>query len=200
MTLDTMSSEKPNTREKILDASSQLLAEHQGKGVRMSDIAKATGISRQALYLHFPSRTELLVATTRHIDERLDVDRRLAPSRAAKTGRERLVLFVDAWGNYIPEIYGVARVLIAAQDTDDAAATAWQDRMLAMKDGCRAAIEALQRDGDLAKQWDTQAAIDMLWTLLSVQNWENLTRACGLSNAEYVARITQVANGAFVRS
>ena len=47
-------------------------------------------ISRQGVYLHFASRTELLVAATRYLDEVLDVDRRLAPSRAATTGAERL--------------------------------------------------------------------------------------------------------------
>jgi hypothetical protein len=54
----------------------------------MSDIAEATGISRQAAYLHFASRTELLVAVTPHLDEVLDVDRRLAPSRAAQHSPE----------------------------------------------------------------------------------------------------------------
>jgi len=44
--------------------------------VTMADIAKAAGISRQALYLHFPTRVDLLVAMTRHLDAQNDIDDR----------------------------------------------------------------------------------------------------------------------------
>ncbi|MBL4878008.1 MAG: helix-turn-helix transcriptional regulator, partial [Hyphomonas sp.] len=55
-----MSSENLETREKIMRATWKLLEESGGSGVRMSDIAKAAGISRQAVYLHFPTRADLL--------------------------------------------------------------------------------------------------------------------------------------------
>ncbi|MEE8093243.1 MAG: helix-turn-helix domain-containing protein, partial [Gammaproteobacteria bacterium] len=145
-----MSSENIETRTRILDATVRMLEEQGGRGVRMGDIAKAAGISRQAVYLHFSSRAELLEATTKYRDRLLDLDRRLAPSRAATSGVERLALYIEFWGHYIPEVYGVAKALLLAQDTDEAAAAAWQDRMLAMRDGCRAAIDALHADGKLA--------------------------------------------------
>ena len=140
------------------------------------DIAAAAGISRQAVYLHFASRTELLVAATKHVDEVLDSDRRLAPSREATCGVKRLDLYIESWGRYIPQIYRVAKGLMLAQDTDEAAAAAWKDRMLAMRDGCRAAIEALHADGNLASEWTPKRATDALWTMLLVPNWENLHR------------------------
>ena len=152
----------------------------------MADIARQAGVSRQAVYLHFASRAELLEATTRFVDERLDLDRRLAPSRAATSGIERLALYVEFWGSYLPDIYGVAKALMLAQDTDKAAAAAWKDRMAAMRDGCRAAIEALHSDGALAPEWTPKNATDALWTMLLVPNWENLTIECGWSNQQYV--------------
>jgi AcrR family transcriptional regulator len=175
-----------------------MLEERGGRGVRMGDIATAAGISRQAVYLHFVSRVELLVAATRYLDEVLDVDRRLAPSRAAKTGVERLTLYIECWGHYIPDIYGVAKALLLARDTDDAAEAAWKDRMLAMRDGCRAAIEALHSDGTLAPEWKPRNATDALWTMLSVQNWENLTSECGWSTRQYVNGMKILAKRAFV--
>ena len=193
-----MSSENIETRTRILDATVRMLEQHGGRGVRMGDIAKAAGISRQAVYLHFPSRAELLVAATRYLDEVLDVDRRLAPSRAATSGVERLALYIECWGNYIPDIYAVAKALLLAQDSDDAAAAAWKDRMLAMRDGCRAAIHALHSDGTLAPEWKPQIATDALWTMLSVQNWENLTSECGWSTRQYVNRMKILAKRAFV--
>jgi AcrR family transcriptional regulator len=194
-----MSSKNIETRTRILDATVQMLEKNGGRGVRMGDIAKAAGISRQAVYLHFASRTELLVAATRYLDEILDVDSRLAASRAATSGVERLALYIECWGHYIPEIYGVAKALLLAQDTDAAAAAAWRGRMLAMRDGCRAAIDALHSDGTLAPEWTPKRATDTLWTLLLVPNWENLTDECGWSTQQYVRWMKTVAERTFVQ-
>ena len=117
-----MSSDNLETREKILDSAWKLLVGDGASAVRMGDIAKLTGISRQAVYLHFPSRAELLIATTRYIDEVKEVDQRLAASRSAESGLVRLDAYIEAWGNYIPEIYGLAKALMVAQDSDEAAA------------------------------------------------------------------------------
>ena len=193
-----MSSEDLKTRQRILIATVEMLEQHGGRGVRMGDIAKAAGISRQAVYLHFSSRADLLVAATQYLDEVLEIDRRLAPSRAATSGVERLALYIDCWGNYIPEIYGVAKALLLAQDTDEAAATAWKDRMLAMRDGCRAAIDALHSDGMLAQGWTRKNATDVLWTMLLVPTWENLTGECGWSTQQYVHWMKAVAKRTFV--
>jgi len=55
-----MSSNEKNTRTKILEATWKLMEDRRGQGVRMGDIAKAAGISRQAIYLHFDTRTALM--------------------------------------------------------------------------------------------------------------------------------------------
>ncbi len=197
--LYTMSSKKLDTRTRILVATVEMLEEHGGRGVRMGDIAKAAGISRQAIYLHFASRAELLEATTKYLDEVLDLDRRLVPSREAKSGVERLALYIEFWGRYVPEIYGVAKALLLVQDTDDAAAAAWKDRMLAMRAGCRAAVDALHSDGDLAPEWTPKRATDALWTMLLVPNWETLTGECGWSTQQYVRWMKILAKRAFVK-
>ena len=193
-----MSSKNSETRTRILEATIRVLEQEGGHAVRMGDIAKAAGISRQAVYLHFASRTELLIAATLYLDELLDVDARLAPSRAAKAGVERLRLYIEVWGNYIPEIYGVGKALMVAQDTDEAAAAAWRDRMIAMKDGCRAAIDALHADGTLARGWTRPKATEALWTMLLVPNWENLTLECGWSTKEYIRWMQFLAHRTFV--
>ncbi len=194
-----MSSERNETRMRILAATVRMLEEYGGRGVRMSDIAKESGISRQAVYLHFASRTELLVATTQYLDEKLDIDGRLAPSRAAKSGLKRLDLYIECWGNYIPEIYSVAKALLLAQGSDEAAAVAWDDRMAAMRDGCRAAIDALHAEKILAPGWTRREATDALWTMLLVPNWEALTIDCGWSTKRYVRWMKNQAKRALVK-
>jgi AcrR family transcriptional regulator len=181
-----MSSEKIETREKILKAALKRLEAGHAASVRMSDIAKQAGISRQALYLHFPARAELLIAAARYLDEVKDIDARLAKSRNAATGVERLDAFIEAWGSYIPEIYGVGKAFLAMKDTDEAAAVAWEDRMQAVRHGCNAAIKALKADGALSRDHSVKQATDILWTMLSVRNWEQLTGACGWSQRRYI--------------
>ena len=197
---DTMSSENIKTRTRILQAAWKLLEAGKGKGVRMSDIAKQADISRQAVYLHFSNRSELLIATTLYIDEMNNSDARLSASRSAKTGIERLDAFIDAWGNYIPEIYPVAKALLAMKDTDDAAAKAWYHRMQALRQGCEAAVSALDRDRKLSENYTQKQATDVLWMLLSVRNWELLTIECAWTKQQYIDKTQQLAKQVFVIS
>lgn len=194
-----MSSKNIETRTRILTASWELLENHQGQGVRMADIAQRAGVSRQALYLHFKTRTDILIATTRYIDEVKGVEDRLMASRAAKTGLERLEAFIDAWGNYIPEIYGVVKALLAVRDSDAAAAKAWDDRMQAVREGCQAAITALENDGKLSLNFTMAHATDILWVLLSVRNWEQLTQKCGWSQKDYMTNMKKQARTLLVK-
>jgi AcrR family transcriptional regulator len=175
------------------------MEERNGQGVGMRDVAEAAGVSRQAVYLHFASRAELMVATARYGDQVLGLDERKRSFQAAGTGVELLEAYVEFWGNYIPEIYGVARALLEARETDEAAAAAWDDRMGAVRESCRITIEALHRDGMLAPGWSRDEAVDLLWTMLSIRNWEHLTNDCGWSQGQYVARMQELLKRALVR-
>lgn len=193
-----MSSARSETRTRILDSALALLESGEANAVRMADIAKQAGLSRQAVYLHFPNRAHLLIAATRHLDEIKDVDGRLARSRAAKSGIERMDAYIDAWGGYIPEIYGVAKALLAMKDSDQAAAEAWNGRMQAFREGCAAAVDAVAADGRLSPDLKPKEATDLLWTLLSVRNWEHLTIDCGWSQKAYIASAKRMAANALL--
>lgn len=188
-----MSSEKISTRTRILKSTWALLEDGGGSAVRMSDIAKAAKISRQALYLHFRNRTELLVATTRYLDKVHDIDSKLVQSRTARTGKERLTAWVEVWGNYIPTIYGIAKALMAMQETDKEAKAAWNDRMQAVRHGCAAAVAAIDTDGNLNKDLTVDEATDVLWTLQSVRTWEHLRVECGWSQERYIGLMQYLA-------
>lgn len=195
-----MSSPTPDTRTRILQATWKLLEQQDGHGVRMTDIAAEASISRQAVYLHFATRAELLIATTRYLDEVKGVEERLAPSRAAISGTDRLDAFIAAWGLYIPEIYGVARGLLAVYNTDEDAANAWDQRMQAVREGCHAAIATLKKEKNLAQGWTVETATDLLWSMLSVGNWERLTQDCGWTSDEVVVRLQRQAKSSFIKT
>lgn len=188
-----MSSPDTSTRDRILKASLNLLEESKGRGVRMSDIAKRAGISRQAVYLHFSTRAELLIATTHYLDRIKGSEQRLEASRTAKSGVERLDAYIDAWGHYIPAIYGAVKALLAMRDSDVEAAEAWDERMRDVRHGCAAAIADLKRDSKLTSDFSEQQAVDILWTMLSVRNWEQLTMECGWSQEKYIENMKSLA-------
>jgi AcrR family transcriptional regulator len=194
-----MSRGESETRTRILEATWRLMEERNGQGVRMRDVAEAAGISRQAVYDHFGSRAQLMVETARYGDEVRELDQRLRRYRAATTGVERLESFVEFWGNYIPEIYGIARALLAARETDEAVAAAWDDRMGVVREACRDIIERLHRDGTLAPGWSREEAADLLWTMLSIRNWDSLTLERGWPTSRYVARMQELTKRVFVR-
>jgi len=194
-----MSSGESETRTRILEATWRLMEQRRGQNVRMQDIAAAAGISRQAVYLHFGSRIELLVAAIRYGDQVLGLDERKRRWQATTSGVEKLDTYVEFWGNYIPEIYGIARGLLAARETDEAAAAAWNDRMNAVREGCRVTIEALHREGMLAPEWTREEATDIFWAMLSIRNWEQFTSECGWSTSQYISRVQTLAKRVFVQ-
>lgn len=193
-----MSSDKLDTRTRILLTTWQLMEKQNGQNVHMSNIAKATGISRQAVYLHFASRTDLMIATMEYVDEVTGLNERLAELESAPTATHLLESAIDVWGNYIPEIYGLAKALLRTRDTDEATAAAWNNSMACLKDACQATIDALEAEGLLAPEWDRLDAIEVLYMMLSIHNWEQLTVECGWSTAKYVAHMQQLAKQAFV--
>ena len=188
-----MSSDNLSTRDRILKAAWELLDSNPGVAARMSDIAKKAGVSRQALYLHFPNRTELFIETTKYQDSVFGVEEMLEPSRNARTGVERLHAYVTCWCAYIPKIFAVAKTLMVMKETDEDAARAWSDRMGDVREGCAAAISALARDGNLTPELTKDEATDLLWALLSIANWEHYTQVCGWEQSRYVDVVNQAA-------
>lgn len=193
-----MSSNKSETKTKILAAALKLLTSNAGKDVRMSDIAKRAGVSRQAIYLNFESRTELMIATVQYGDDVNGAQEQVKPWRDAK-GVEKLDTWIDFWGNYLPQIFGVAKALMLARETDEAAAAAWQDRMADIQRSCQITIQSLSDENQLADTWKVKTAGEMLWAMLSVSNFEQLTADRRWSTKQYVKNMQFGARQMFVR-
>jgi AcrR family transcriptional regulator len=194
-----MSSKKNPTRIRILQSTWKLLEAGKGNATRMSDIAKAAKISRQALYLHFPNRAELLLETTHYVDEIHGIDSKMAKIQNAQTGIEHLTTWVDVWGNHIPEIYGIAKALLAMKDNDEAAQAAWNDRMQAVRRGCSAAISDLNSEGVLKDSLGEKEATDILCSIHSIGTWEQFRLECGWSQVDYIAMIQTITAQALLR-
>ncbi len=186
-------SRQKDTRTKILKAAWALLEANPGKNLSMGEIAKASGISRQAVYLHFSSRTELLIATSHYVDEVNDLEQRLKVVQECQSAVTMLEAFISTWGSYIPEIYGVSKALMISKENDEATALAWKKIMGCLQNLCKDIIQKLITENRLSPHWGKQSASDFLYGLVSISNWEQFTLECRWSNEEYVSHLRHTA-------
>ena len=183
-----------STRTRILETTWRLLESEPGHIPSMSKIAKETGLSRQAVYLHFTSRTDLLISTTQYVDEVKGLDERLSKLAQSKSIEDKLSRFVEIWGGYIPEIYGVSKALIISKETDEDAAEAWNEVMGCLRKICLEITEELFSSNQLNSEWSPETGADFLWTLLSVHNWEQLVLICRWNQKGYICHLEKAIN------
>ena len=79
----------------------------------MEDVASAAGISRQAVYLHFKTKAELIIAVVEHAKTRLGFERAVERIKAAKTGEDALVELFDMHAELTPKIARASRSIEA---------------------------------------------------------------------------------------
>jgi AcrR family transcriptional regulator len=188
--LYTVSREIISTSDQILEAASALMTKRGGADVTMAEIAKAAKLSRQAVYLHFADRAELLLSLARYVDEKRGIGEELRKLREAASGVEALGIMVSIQVRMNPGIWAIARAVDAVRRTDADAERTWQDRLKHRLEGCKEIVGRLQKEGSLRKGLDPQAAADLLWTITSLRMY-----SAAIREADH--RITAV--GAFGR-
>ncbi|MBL4739375.1 MAG: TetR/AcrR family transcriptional regulator [Sneathiella sp.] len=159
------------TREEILDKAWDLVAQG-GANVSMADIAKAVGITRQSIYIHFKSRGGLLDALVKRADERENIIENLEQAIETVSASERLDKCLTVWFEFVPIIHPVATDLIALRKHDPDAAFAWNDRMKDLHGIFHRLTESLARDEKLSPLWSASDAADYLWVSVSMQSWD----------------------------
>lgn len=132
-----------------------------------------------------------------YIDVVKGVHERIAQLLQANNALEQLEAFMQFWGNYIPEIYGLAKALLNTRDTDKAAESAWEECMSHLRGISQKVIESMVQEGILAKHLNQKQASELFWALVSIQNWEQLTIECGWTTEEYIERMTETLKRAF---
>lgn len=164
-----------SSEARILDAALACLRE--GGGLTMAQVAEKAGLSRQAVYLHFPGRVALLAA--------LQARQPMAPDfEAAPSARAALGLLVAAQANADPG-------LMVLDEPEDAA----QARLAR----CHAVALRFQAEGALAPQLSPAAAADLLWSLTGPRLWDALVTGRGWSTERTRAHVTFLATGAVTK-
>jgi AcrR family transcriptional regulator len=179
-----------DTKARILDAVWRLVTRRGRADLTMGDIARAVGLSRQAVYLHFPNRAALLVAAVRHFDEQHgDVAAR--ERRRALPPVESFEAGIRAWLAYLPQVLSVAGALEAAAMVGDEGADAWHDRMRYLREGQRYYVARLAEHGLLADGWTVDEALDWMWARTHPSVWRHLVVEQGWDRDRFVDRVVR---------
>jgi AcrR family transcriptional regulator len=180
------------SRERVLDAALKLIRRRGDASVTMAQIARAARLSRQAVYLLFADRADLMVALAGHVNESLGLPARIQRVMNARTGIGMLEAFVSMQAEGNPAVWAVARAIDAVRRTDAAAERAWQSRLKSRLDGCRVIVSRLQADGSLRRGLDPSIAADLLWTMTSLRTWEDLVLEREWSPGQYQRYVTNL--------
>lgn len=178
----------PETRTRILEATWELIEEH-GFEVRLSDVAKKAGVSRQALYLHFGDRSGLFVALVEHIDASQGWADIRSHIFGAPTGVESLRRWVEGTSSLASRIDVIAQVVEADQYRDKAMAAAWRDRMNGRQSLILAMMERIAGEGRLASGWTASDAADVVYVYTMPGPWRELTRELRWSTDKYDSKV-----------
>ena len=145
----------------------------------MAEVARQAGLSRQAVYLHFPDRAGLLAALLARA-----ANKPSAGIDAAPSARAALATLAGQLARTYPTAWPVVRAMGGDAGNNDLAAA------------CRALAERFRSEGALAPHLSPQAATDLLATLLSLAVWKELVIGRGWDCARYKSHISFLAAGA----
>jgi AcrR family transcriptional regulator len=179
-----------STRERILGNALDLIEATPDQVPSMSALARATGISRQALYLHFPERASLLLALVEYVDERENLHAEVAKVQAAPGGSAQVRAWAEMQARRNPRIAAVARALDQTRHADAPAATAWRDRTTNRLRAASGLVDRLRGEGHVHQSWTNDEAAALAWELLSFRVWDDLVNEAGLPPDRYVEIVT----------
>jgi AcrR family transcriptional regulator len=179
-----------STRERILDAATGLVEAQPETVPSMSAVARATGISRQALYLHFPDRSALLLASVEHVDDREGLRAAIAEVDAAPDGPAQVRAWADMQARRNPRIASLARALDQSRHGDEPAAAAWRDRTANRMRAATAIVQRLRGEGRVHRSWTAAEAATVVWELVSFRVWDDLVNEAGMTPERYAEIVT----------
>ncbi len=191
--LDSMSSGgRPDTRRTILEAARVQFEEQGYFGAALESVAKRAGVSRQAIYLHFDSKADLLNALHVHIYE-TDVVPALArhPVWTAPTALDALDAMIAVDAEVAWKVWRIHEALVVARrhhpEVDETLRPREEERY---QEYVRLG-RWLKKEGAMSPKLRVGTFADILWGLTSLGTFQNLVIERGWS----IERLTKWVRG-----
>ena len=185
----TMTKQGKETRRVILEATWKVLGQRKGAPFNLDEVARVAKVSRQGLYLHYGTKTELLLRAVAHMRDKLGYDDLVAGVASAATADAALSALLDAHVELTPRFMRAARALEAERVRDPAMEAAFAARKSDRRELCGALAERLAKDKRLAAGWAADDVADLLWVMTSAGVTEDLLGRRGWTHAQLLKRL-----------
>lgn len=153
------------SRRAALAAAKELLAARGFEALSMSEIADRAGISRRALYNHFPTRTKLVGALFDFIAETEGLADSTQRVWQCRDGASALREWAAHVARYHPRLLRIDRAVSRVRDTDPDAMRHWQRVRRAKLENCERLVRMLTAAAQLAPGWTEESAARMIYAL-----------------------------------
>lgn len=177
---------RPETRTQILDAAREMFEELGYHRAGLGAVAKKAGVSRQAIYLHFPSKVDLLTAL--HLDiYATDVVPALErhPITDDMTALEALDAMIAVDVEVISQVWRIHEALTTARRQHPEVEETLRPREAERYGELLDRALRLKREGALPSTLRAGALADMLWGLIGVGTYLSLVVERGWSLDQY---------------
>lgn len=177
---------RPQTRTQILEAARAVFEELGYYDAGLGAVAKKAGVSRQAIYLHFPSKAELLSALHLHIfatDVVPAIERH--PITGAVSALDALDAMIAVDVDVVSKVWRIHEALQMARrqhpEVEETLRPREEERYRELHDLGR----RLKREGALPPNIRAGMFADMLWGLMNVGTYRSLVIERGWSLNQY---------------
>ena len=162
------------------------------------DRSRTAGISRQAVYLHFASKTDLLQQLTAWVEEQADLGALLAPVSDAPDGEEALRALLHAAAVFEPQIHALARVTDQVRDRDPAVQAINADRMARRLAGMTSVVARIEAEGRLRPGWDVETAATFVWLTTAPPSYHAIVVELGWTAEAWADATFRLLRDAFI--
>ena len=155
------------TRGMLLAAARAILEEEGFEALTMTAVAARAGVTRRAVYMHFPTRAELVGALFDYVSSIEGLAESLQEVWEAPDAGAALDTWAAHLARYHTRLIPVDRAVQRVWRLDPDAA-AHRKRVVGEKlSTCRRLARRLAEEGRLARGWTVESAADMLFALIS---------------------------------
>ena len=175
-----------STRTQILDAARAMFEEFGYHGASLGAVANRAGVSRQAIYLHFPSKAELLTALHLHIfatDVVPVLERH--PITDTMTALDALDAMIAVDVEVASKVWRIHEALAIARRQHPEVEQTLRPREEEHYGELLDLGRRLERDGALPPSIRAGTFADMLWGLVNVGTYRSLVIERGWSLDQY---------------
>ncbi|MFC6010225.1 TetR/AcrR family transcriptional regulator [Nocardia lasii] len=176
---------RQETRGRILDAARAMFEEFGYHGAGLEAVAKRAGISRQAIYLHFPSKVELLSALHLHVYETDVAPVMLRHPFAELPALDALDACVSADVEIADRVWRIHEALTTARRQHPEVEETLRPREQERYEELLELGRRLDKAGVLPATLDASGFADSMWALVNVGTYRSLVVERGWSLARY---------------